>query len=637
MSILDGDFKPTSTPSRNRPHGNLAILKLAVVGLFAILVARLVDMQIVHGDEYARRSRENHIVATNILPARGLIYARGGKPLFENVGVYTATIVPAFLPESEDARYRIYQWIESHLGVPALEVQSQVKDALGSPRPDQPIQVKTHLAKEEALQLDEASTDMPGLSLTITPGRNYVGGSALSHVLGYIGAQTPEEAKTLAKDGYAFNEPVGKTGVEARYEKDLRGQIGLSANEQDAHGKLINVLKTVDPVPGNSLKLSIDLGLQQYVTDLLDGAMGDAKVAAAVVMNPKTGAVYALVSLPSYDPNLFGDLKNRADEYTALANDPRHPFLNQALSAAAPGSVFKLVTASAALQEGNITPATSWNVASRILEIKGENGVIYPLYDWRAHGWVNLYSAIAWSSNIYFYMASCGIPGQAKGLGKDVEQSAVTLGYYARAYGLGQPTGIDIVSGEMEGVIPSPEYKRRVHSGPGFNPEDRDWYYADTCFMGIGQQDDQATPLQIARMTSAIANGGKLVTPHVVDSVLGPDGSVVRTISPESKQVPVSAANLAAIRQGMHESVGYGAGALAYQAGVDIAGKTGTAEFGPVKANGTQDQHAWFTGFAPYSDPDVVVTVYFDLGVGGDKAAPMAGRIFKYFSEHVTP
>ncbi|MCL4230176.1 MAG: penicillin-binding protein 2 [Dehalococcoidia bacterium] len=638
MSVFGDEFRPSSTPSRTRPHSNLAVLRLAVLLLFGVLVVRLVDMQIVKGDDYARRSENNHIVATNILPARGLIYARGGEPLVENAGVYAATIVPEFLPEKQDDRYRIYLWLENNLGVPVLDSQTRVAEAEKNSRPGQAIVMKSHLSREEALVLEEASTDMPGLSLRIVPGRDYIGGEAFAHVLGYIGPQTAEEAKLLREKGYAFNEPVGKAGVESRYEEELRGEIGFSANEQDAHGNLLNVLMTRNATPGNSLRLSLDLDLQQYVAELLEDSLGDAKVAAAVVMSPKTGEVYALVSVPTYDNNLFGDLERRQAEYVALAtDDERHPLLNQALTESAPGSTFKLITAAAALEEGNITPSTSLNVTSTVLEFKGENGVIYPLYDWRAHGWIDLIGAIAWSSNHYFYMASCGIQNGGKGLGRNTEESAVILGYYARALGLGKATGIDIDAGEMPGIIPSPEYKRRVHTGPEFNPEDREWYYADTCFMGIGQQDVTATPLQIARMTAAIANGGKLLTPHVVSDVLGPDGAVVKSTHPEYTTVPVDPANLETIRLGMRASVSQGAGSRAAQPGLDIAGKTGTAEFGPEKANGKRDEHAWFTGFAPYNDPEVVVTVYFDLGVGGEKAAPVAGQIFRYFMDHVQP
>ncbi|MEP7214692.1 MAG: penicillin-binding transpeptidase domain-containing protein, partial [Anaerolineaceae bacterium] len=233
--------------------------------------------------------------------------------------------------------------------------------------------------------------------------------------------------------------------------------------------------------------------------------------------------------------------------------------------------------------------------------------------------------AIQWSSNIYMEMASCGILGKVNGLGKDIETSAVILGNYARAFGLGLPTGIDLY-GESDGRIPDPAWKKRVTKDP------TNWYYADTCFMGIGQGDVTSTPLQIARMTAAVANGGLLVTPHLVNEVVDPSGKTVRTTKTETKSIGINPSYLEVVRDGMHLSVQSGAGLRASQPGVDIAGKTGTAEF---VENGVKKQHAWFTGFAPFNDPDVVVTVYFDLGVGGDKAAPVAGKIIKYFEENV--
>jgi penicillin-binding protein 2 len=644
MSVLGGGgFDVGATPSRNRPHSNLGVLRLAVFALFGILIGQLAYMQLWNGDEYARRSRDNHIIEKNTLPTRGLIYDRNGEPLVQNVGVYTATILPELLPESPDERYRLYLQLERLVGVPALEVQAKVKQAEDDKRGYIEIPVQKYLTKAQALRLGEASTDMPGVSLSVKPGRNYPAGPEFSHLLGYIGDQTQEEHDVLREDGYALNEPVGKDGIESRYEKDLRGTLGVIAAEQDALGHLIEALKTTDPIPGNGVRLAIDAGLQRYVAELLQDSMagdqvnGDATTAAAVVMSPRTGEVYAIVSIPAYDNNIFNEPDKRGDEYDALLQDTRHPFLNQALWASAPGSVFKLVTAAAALETGRITPETGRDVTSKELDVKGENGQLYPLYDWRIHGYVNLYSAISWSSNIYFYQASCGILGENKGLGKDAESSAVILGYYARALGFGSPTGIDIGGEADGGIIPDPAWKARVHAPD--NPEDREWYYADTCFMGIGQGDVLATPLQVARMTAAVANGGKLLTPHVAKEIVSPDGKVIRAITPVAKQVPVSAANFAAIREGMHQSVGYGspggAGARAQVPGLDIAGKTGTAEF--FKADGSKAQHAWFTGFMPFNDPEVVVTVYFDLGVGGDKAAPIAGKILKYFNDNVKP
>jgi penicillin-binding protein 2 len=638
MSMFDDGYRGGSTPSRNRPHSNLLTLRLAVIILFALLTAKLFDMQIINGGSYAKRSVENHIVSTNILPSRGLILARDGTPLVQNVGVYSATITPQFLPTSSAARYQIYLRLESILNVPALQIQSMVDDAEANQQGFLELPIKKYLARDEAIMLDEASTDMPGVALSVTPGRLYLGGPAFSSILGYVGAQSPEEYAKLQQSGYRINEPIGKTGLESTYESDLRGSVGVNQVEQDAQGDLIQQLQSRDATPGDSIKLSIDPGLQNYVSDLLSNSLGAASHAAAVVMSAKTGEIYSMVSIPEYDNNIFGAPERNAAQLEALANDPRYPFLNQAITDSAPGSVFKLITASAGLQEGTITPQTTMTIPNAVLNVKDENGQNYPLVDWEAHGTINLYGGIAESSNIYFFMVSCGILGQSKGLGKDVNSSAVTLGYYARAFGLGAPTGIDL-DGEAGGIIPSPDWKRQHYSGPPYTLTDQDWYYGDTCNMGIGQGFDTATPLQIARMTAAVANGGKLLTPHLVTEVDSPDGKVVRTTKVESKTVPVSPANLAVIRQGMHDSVNTprGAGILAAVKGLDIAGKTGTAEFGVQKKDGSYDQHAWFTGFWPYNDPQFVVTVYFDLGVGGSLAAPTAARIFDYISKNVKP
>ncbi len=635
MSILDGGFRRPAGGSRNRPHGNLNALRIAVIGLFAILGIRLAYMQIVNGADYARRSRENHITAQNILPTRGEIVDRNGEKLVENVPTYTAKLVPELLPDDKDKRYRIYQKIEQTLGVPALETMSRVKQAEDDKLEYIAITLKDRLTNDEMLILDELSPDMPGVSVEVTPGRDYIGGNAFAHLLGYIGPQRAETRAQYAKEGYDLNEPIGVAGLEAYYESDLRGKAGITAAEQDAQGRLITALKSTDPVPGNTLKLAIDAGLQNYISQLLTDTMNDgtwnARNAAAVVMSPKTGEVYALVSVPNYDPAIVADTAGHADEYAALANaDPhRAPLLNHAVSAAAPGSTFKLVTAAAALESGHVTAATSIDVPSATYEFKGENGQPQYLYDWRAQGpGINLYKGIAYSSNIYFYMASCGLYPNP-GLGKNAESSASILAAMARNFGFGQPTGIDLDS-EADGVVPDPAWKLRN------NTLDPQWYLGDTCYMGIGQGDVKATPVQIARMTAAVANGGNLLTPHIVNEIDSPDGKLVRTIKTQSKPVGVSAEHLAEIREGMHQSVNdpRGAGQRVKEGTtVDVAGKTGTAEF--TEDGNTHMQHAWFTGFAPYDDPEVVVTVYYDLGVGGDKAAPTAGRIFDYFEKNV--
>ncbi len=640
MSRLDDNWRASSGPARLRPHGNLFALRAAVVVAFLILGAQLFRMQVVDGEEYARRSRENHITQTTSLAPRGLIVDRNGVPLVRNTSVYVATVLPELLPESEQERYQIYLRLEKLVGVPALEIQAQVKEREAAKQGFIEIEFKKRLDKEQALRLAEAVVDIPGVGMAVRPGREYIA-TEFSHILGYVGKLDAAEYAALRKEEYAFDEVIGKAGIEARYEKDLRGERGVTSAEQDAQGRLIEAFDSTDAVPGNSVRLALDAGLQSYVSELLTDSLkalgndelnGDARVAAAVVMDARTGAVLAIVSVPSYDNNIWSAGEARAAELQGLLDDEAgSPLLNKALSNAAPGSTFKLVTAAAALETGRITPATTRNVTSAKLELKGEDGQPFYLDDWRAHGLVDLYRGIAWSSNIYFFQASCGILGESRGLGKNTYDSATILAYYARQFGFDSPTGIDI-GGEESGLIPDPAWKARVHKDG--TPGDRDWYYGDTCNMGIGQGDVTATPLQVARMTAAVANGGKLLTPHVAAEIVGPDGKIVRKIEPEWKQVPVDPKYLADIRRGMHESVLDGAGALGAVPGIDVAGKTGTAQFIDYKSGDTFE-HAWFTGFAPFDNPEIVVTVYFDRGVGGSKAAPVAARIIQYYWENV--
>ena len=631
-----GDRRVDPGLSRNRPHGNVGVLRVAVVILFLVLGARLVQMQLVDGAQYAERSELNRIIVESVPPTRGLIFDRNGQPLVQNSGSFTALITPGFLPEEPGSRYRLYLYLEDLLGIPALQIEEAVTAAEERGQRDLPLPIARALDRETALMLEQVAADLPGVTLSVEPRRVYPGGPEFSHILGYVGPQSPDEWRVLQEDGYGFNEVVGKVGVEARYESALRGNPGTAITEVDAQGELVTTIERTDPEGGRGILLSIDSDLQRYVYELLTNTMGEATTAAAVVMSPVTGEIYAIVSVPTYDNNIFS-LPDPAEEYQALLDDPRIPLLHQALSPIAPGSTFKIITAAAALQEGNITRFTRRDINSSVLEFIGEDGQPYYFYDWRVHGEIDLVGAISWSSNIYFYMASCGIPQEGiAGLGANTEQSAIVLGYYARSFGLGQVTGLDIASTESPGVIPSPEWKRRVRSGPLFNPEDRDWYLADTCFMGIGQGDVTATPLQIAVATAAIANGGYLLEPYVTRQILGPDGTLLSTTEPSWERVPVDDEYLAVIRQGMRQSVIDGAARLASLPDTLVAGKTGTAEFIDPEDGETKDR-AWFTGFAPYHNPQVVVTVFYDLGVGGTKAAPTAADIMAYFLENVEP
>jgi penicillin-binding protein 2 len=438
---------------------------------------------------------------------------RNGLPLVENVPVYSAQVTPDLLPAGEATRYAIYLALAEMTEVPVLQIQEMVRSAVEDDRGNQPLTIKKHLSKDQALVIEEASVDMPGVSLVIEPGRSYIAGEAFSHILGYIGDMTPEEWARLRDEGYLLNEPIGISGLEAQYEGDLRGKAGVNANEQDAYGRLIEVLETQDAEPGSTLKLGIDAGLQNYIAGLLEdsladpsGQFGDAKVAAAVVINANTGEVYALVTIPTYDNNIFVvPSDENTGEIDRLTNDSRKPFLNWAMNQAAPGSTFKIVTASAALNEGLITPGTGQN-APKVLNVKGENDELYPLVDWKDHGYINnVYEGIAWSSNIYMFRSSCE-SGRTRGLSK--KSGAV----YDDAVIRGTTHGSSVRRRDRD---------RPWWRGPGLIPprveetnHQRGLVLRRHLFHGHRPGDVLTTPSDRAYDRGG-ANGGQLVTPHV--------------------------------------------------------------------------------------------------------------------------
>lgn len=607
MSILDEGFRAPGGTSRNRPHGNMGVLRIAILGMFLVLGIRLAQMQIVDGASYAQRSRENHIVQKNILPTRGLITDRNGEPLVENVGVYSATILPETLPDKEADRYQIYLKLQDLIGVSPLEVKARVDDAVEAGKDYIAITVANNLPKDKALALDEASVDMPGVSLAITPGRKYIGGDVFSHILGYIGPQFAEDAARLKGQNYQLNEPVGKDGLESRYEADLRGTVGFTAVEQDAYGHQIQALQSKDPVPGNSLKLSIDAGLQRYIGELLEdsladtsGVWGDATVAAAVVMDPVTGAILAMNSLPTYDNNIWAESKIRGDELDRLAHDNKtYTLLNKALSAAAPGSTFKLVTAAAALESGNYEIDTEVDGPARLDLPQTEttlpndfSGACSPT------GKITLKDALRISCNTAFGAVGMALGGDA-------------LNEQARAFGFGEQLRIPLaVTPSQFPADPSP---------------------AQVAQSAIGQFDVRVSPLQMAMVSAAIANEGVVMKPRLVNRILAEDLTVMSRPQTEELGRAVSRDTARTLTEMMEAVVTSGTGTRAQLDGVRVAGKTGTAEHGARRP-----PHAWFTAFAPADDPVVAIAVvvedggtFGDAASGGKVAAPIAKKVME--------
>lgn len=571
--------------------------------LLAAVAARAGYLGIVEGERYRAMADGNRLRVLPIPAERGIIYDRNGRLLARNIPDFTLTITPADLPRNErERRELIVRLAEMTEGTP-IDIEQALRRY---PRElTSPVPVKSHLPYEKAVLLDVQSGIMPGVSVSLGTKREYLltdpdrGAPilSLSHLLGYLGPVNEDEFSRLRSSGYLLTDSIGKTGIEASYESRLRGTYGKKKIEVDAFGREQNVLAQEEPVQGRDLTLSIDAGLQAETERLVRTAAGlnGPGRGAAVAMDPRTGEILALVSWPAYDANLFSG-RISARDYAALVNDPNRPLFPRAVSGTyPPGSTIKLVVAAAALAEGVITPSTSF------LSTGGIRIGQWFFPDWRmgGHGATNVVKAIAESVNTFFYAAGGGWDG-FKGLG--VER----LGLHLRRFGLGKPLGVDLPN-EASGFVPSIEWKEDAKGEP--------WYIGDTYHLSIGQGDVLVTPLQVAAWTAVFANGGDLVRPTVVKRD-GPAFLAERIVSPEV---------VATVRRGMRETI---AGARGSARSLQlspwpIAGKTGTAQWREGQPN-----HAWFTGFAPYEAPEIVVTVLIEAGgEGSSTAAPVARGI----------
>jgi len=607
-------------------HNKLFYLRLLIVALFAVLTLQLVRMQIFHGEAYSQRAETNRLRVLPVVPSRGLIYDRFGTPLVENVPSFSAAVVPADLPREEQDR--VLAQLEPLLQVPAAKMATDIEAHRKSNDPFTPLVLKSDLSEETAFTLREMQSRLPGVKVVTEPVRRYTMGPLVAQILGYVGPIDESEYSELRSSGYQLNDRVGKSGVEMTYESVLRGAVGHKQVEIDASGREIRTLDETPAHAGLSLTLTIDLDLQQKVTEILQQAMANgSQNAAAVVLDVHTGEVLAMVSLPSFDNNLFsGNLSD--EQLQTLLNDPGRPLLNHAISEMyPPGSIFKQVTGTAALQEGVATPSTTITSHGYItVPNQYDPSIRYVFRDWSALGTLDFYGGVAMSSDVYFYYLAGGYYENGKEMfrGLGVEN----LARYARAYGLGSPSGIDL-PGESPGLVPDPAWKESTLNEP--------WVTGDTYNMGIGQGYLATTPLQMALVTATIANGGDVLAPRVVEDVVDAQGNVVvpfqRTVR---RQLPVDASNLEIFREAMRQAVSWGTAKDASVSGVQVAGKTGTAEFGQPLADGTHETHAWFSGFAPFQDPQVSIVVFLEKGNGARNAAPTAARILDYYFHRKT-
>lgn len=596
------------------------VLRAAVLLSFLILLGQLWRMQIVEGKRYQQWAESNRLRLTSIPAPRGIIYDRNGTMLVQNVPSFSVGVIPADLPK--ESQKDVSTRLARLLNEPAASLEQAIESSRAQQYLFTPIPLKRNIGHEIAFTIEERQAEFPGIVVIVDATRRYFYGKALSHLLGYMGPLSAAEYANLQAEDYALKDVIGKTGVELSYESDLRGQPGREQVEVNAQGRKIRTLRAEDPTPGDNLVLTVDLDLQLQMSRILLEAVGKGSHGAAVALNPKTGEVLGMVSVPTFDNNLFAGPID-PQQWESLLKDPGFPLLNHAVSSSyPPGSTFKMVTGTAALQEGVATPQT--RIVSRgfiTIPNQYDPSITYTFPDWAVLGSLDFYQGVAQSSDVYFYYLAGGYEDFV-GLG------AQRLAGYARDYNLGRVTGIDLPS-EAAGLVPNPEWKQEAIEEP--------WYTGDTYNFGIGQGYLMTTPLQMAVVAATIANGGMVIQPQIVKEITDAQGNVIRPFAPKPLHLSkVSPQNLKILGEGMRQAVKSGTATLAQVPGVDVAGKTGTAEYGAIDPQtGFRPTHGWFTSFAPYNDPEIVVVVFLYNGRGAQDAAPVAGRILNYyFSTH---
>ena len=618
--------------------------------LFGILIVQLVRLQIINHEEYVARAASNRVRTIDLPPARGLIYDANGRILVKNAPTYRITLVAADLPDDEVSS--VVTELSELFGERAWELEQQVWQRKYSNDPFLPLLISDDPSPDDVIDVTARREALPGVRVETVSTRQYEHGQLLGHILGYVGQITAEEYEELADSRYLYSDQIGRAGVEAAYEQELRGTAGRQMVEVDAVGNVLRTLDEQAPTPGLSAVLTIDIELQQRVEEILREHQAASLYAAAVVLDVQTGEIEAMVSIPNYDVNIYEEITTA--EYRALLEDPGQPLVNHAIqNQFPPGSIFKVVTAVAGLAEGVVTTETQI-YSPGVLEVHNQlsPGIIYRFGD-TTTGVYNIRTALADSSNVYFYYVAGGepyrnpenpppYPGelarnealQERGIiaGDTPFEGVgnVALAKWAREFGLDAPTGVDLV-GEASGLITSAEQKLEAFGEP--------WRDGDTYNMAIGQGFTTVTPLQMAVVTAAIANGGTVYEPRVVRALLGEDGQVVQPWRPVvHHQIDIDPEVLRIVREGMALSTVAGTSHYAYVALPEmlIAGKTGTAEYNhtgtAVSGEEEGPTHGWFIAFAPFDDPQVAIAVFFEFSAGY-LSAGAGGEILRAWAE----
>ena len=601
------DQNPSGQTVRTKIHvqKNKWLICIILIGL-GVLVFRNFYLQMIQGDDLRQIAEENRIRIQTIKAARGIIYDKNENPLVKNVPNFYLYLVPADLPTERNERTELLENLALVTNNQTIELTSILDET--SRYSYQSVTVMEHIDYEQALLLMIQTANMPGVNIGTTATREYLADPSFSHLIGYIGKINTQELETYAEENYQINDYIGKSGLELYYEKILKGTDGKKQIEVDSLGKEQRIIANLEAGTGNNLVLTIDGDLQVMLKQALQKRIGPDLGGAAIAIDPRNGEVLALVSLPDYDNNLFTQGIS-VEKYEKLTSDPAQPLFPRATAGQyPPGSSFKPIVAAAALQEEIISSSQTIDSTGGI-QI---NQWFFP--DWKTggHGQTDVYKALAESVNTYFYTIGGGTE-EFTGLGVD------RINTYAELFGFNRAPDIDLPH-VANGFLPTKTWKEEVKGEP--------WYIGDTYHLAIGQGDILVTPLHIAQATATVANHGTFYKPHLVKKVTDLQGNTVYEIKAQTiRKDFIDPSNIQAVREGLRQAVTYGSAKSLNELNIPVAGKTGTAQYG------SEDKtHAWFTCFAPYQNPEIVITVIIEGGGEGyEVALPVAKEFLQDF------
>lgn len=579
----------------------LDAMGVLIMLIFAALTSRLAYLQIVEGQHYEDLANGNRIRLIPIQAPRGIFYDRNGVQLVTNRPGFTV----AFMATAGQPDRQVLEKLSQILNMKPEAIITKLEQRRGS---FDPVRIKANVGPEIVTKIEERRNELPGVIIEIQPVRTYNHQTLAAHLFGYVSEINDTELEKRKSDGYKPGDIIGKFGLERVYDKELRGIDGGGQTEVNVSGRPVQVLGKKEPVPGQNLVLTIDYRIQKAAEAAIDETLHElqtttefrnAKAASVVAMNPQTGEILAMVSRPAFDPNLFAGGISEKD-WKAINENPFHPMDNKAISGEyPPGSVFKIVTGTAALELNKVTPEEKILDTGRHWLIDKGNA------HGEALGWISFQEALAKSDNVYFYE-------MGNRLGID------NLEKYARLFGIGAFTGINL-PGESDGLAANRRYKEKVYG--------EQWYLSETFDAAIGQGFNLVTPLQQVQLMAQIASGGVRYRPYVVKEITAPDGKPLKTFQPEQvAKIDISANTMHLIRQALREVARPNgtAGWLFADFPVAVAAKTGTAE------NSHGADHGWFVAYAPFNDPTIAVAVIVEQGgYGGSSAGVITKKVLE--------